>query len=284
MLKFMSNEIEHIKKGEVEYLKFRAIEKYENKINHCIKLRKGGVSSCIYESLNFRMTNDTSYNVNENVNIILKKIGINDKVVYKAKQTHTDRVLYISNENKSDYEILKYNNEEFDAYICDDKNIATIITTADCVPVIIYDPKNNAYSNIHSGWRGTVNNICVKSALLMNEKFKSKFEDMIVCIGPSIRKCCFSSREKCFMENFTSKFLYKNEYISFDMYDEELFYIDLQKIIKKEMINIGIKEKNIHDSNICTCCNSNDFFSCRASKKQGINDFGTFGTIVMLRD
>ena len=71
MSDFNNNDIIHIKNGKVEYLKFRILEKYSDKLLHLITLRHGGVSAGVYNSLNFRSVGKDKYeNVDKNLEII----------------------------------------------------------------------------------------------------------------------------------------------------------------------------------------------------------------------
>ena len=168
-----------------------------------------------------------------------------------------------------------------DGYICNEKNIATLVTTADCNPIIIYDFKKNIYANVHSGWKGTIKQIYLKAAKLMNEKFGCNFEDMIVCVGPSIKKCCFSSEDESFKKKFTDVWKYENEYIYYEE-NSKRFHIDLGYVIKKDLINLGVKEENIIIPDICTKCNCDMFFSYREATNKKYSDYGTMATIVTL--
>ena len=116
--------------------------------------------------------------------------------------------------------------EEYDGYITKEKNIATLITTADCNPIIIYDTKKNIIANVHSGWAGTIKKISLKAVKLLQEKFNSNLEDLIVCIGPSIRKCCFSSEDQNFKKKFTDIWNFEEKYM---YYEENMkrFHVDL---------------------------------------------------------
>lgn len=273
----------HIKDGEVEYLKFKILEKYGDSINHVITLRHGGVSEYPCESLNFRtIGKDKKENLLSNLKIICDKIGFEDKNVFKAKQNHTDKVLIIDNNNKEKYSFSKFSMEEFDAYTTNEKNIATLVTTADCNPIIIYDPIKNVVSNIHSGWKGTIKKIYLNAIDIMVQKFNSNVEDLIFCIGPSIKKCCFTSKEKSFKEKFTDIWKEENEYIYYEE-DSDIFHIDLSYVIKKDILQKGIKEENIAICDICTMCNHKDFFSYRIATKNNYEDYGTFATIVYLK-
>ena len=279
---YNSKEMIHIKKENVEYLKFRLLERYSDKINHAITLRHGGVSTGVCKSLNFRSVGkDKRENNLKNLDIICKCMEIKEDNVYKASQAHTDNILFLNNENKNAYKYDRFNDEEYDGYITDEKNIASLITTADCNPIIIYDYNKNVVANVHSGWKGTIKQIYLKAIDKMINEFSCNVENMIFCIGPSIRKCCFVSKEKEFKDSFTNIWKDEENYIEFDNLTKE-YHIDLTYVIKKDILNVGIKEENIAICDICTKCNSEDFFSYRDTLKKGLDDFGTFATIVSL--
>lgn len=278
MNKFDSNEILHIKDGNLEYITFKVLN--DLGIKHCTTLRHGGVSEGLHSSLNFRTLGiDRKENVLENIRRISESVGFSK--MHKGTQAHTDKVLVLTHENAQNYEFDKYNKEEFDGYITNEKGIASLITTADCNPVIIVDKKNMVVANVHAGWKGVINRIYINAIKEMQEKFNSNVEDIIVCIGPSIRKCCFSSEEESFKEKFTSVFDYQDEYIEYEE-DGKRFHIDLIKILKKEFKNVGIREENIHVADICTRCNVDDFYSYRYYTQCKCEDYATMATIVEL--
>lgn len=278
---YNNSEIIHIKNGDVEYLKFKILEKYKDKVNHVITLRHGGVSQGEIASLNFRtIGNDKKENNLKNLEIICNKLDIKPCNVHKAYQDHTSDVLVITTENKEKYRYDKFNKEKYDAYITNESNIATLVTTADCNPIIIYDPIRNVLANVHSGWKGTIKKIYLNAIDLMINKFNSNIEDLIFCIGPSIKKCCFTSKDENFKNKFTNIWNYEKEYI---YYEDNTFHVDLSYVIKKDILEKGIKEKNISICDICTMCNHNDFFSYRYTTKNKFEDYGTFATIAYLK-
>lgn len=280
MKDYTNDQVTLIKEGDIYYLQFNILNKYSDKLKHAITLRHGGVSKYPIDTLNFKTTgNDKIENVLENVNIISNVVGFSK--IYKAKQKHTDNILILDNNNKKEYKFENLSSDEYDGYITKEKNIATLITTADCNPIIIYDPKQNIIANVHSGWAGTIKKITIKAIKILNEKFNSRLEDLIVCIGPSIRKCCFSSEDELFKKKFTDIWNFEDEYIYY-VEDKKRFHIDLLYVIKKDLIDMGIKKENIADANICTMCNSEDFFSYRTYTKNKLNDYGVMATIVEL--
>lgn len=280
---YTNEHILHVKDGNVEYIQFRKLNDYRDKLKHCVTLRHGGVSEGEYASLNFRLLgSDTKENVFSNIDIVCDKLDINSGSICKVMQAHTDNILVLNSENKEEYNVKNMSNEEYDAYIYNEEGITAFVTTADCNPIIIYSPKENVVANIHSGWMGTINKIYLKTLEKMINDFNCKAEDIIICVGPSINKCCFSSREDSFKEKFISVFENEEEYITYDEKDRDKFYIDLPYIIKRDFLKIGVKEENIVLSNICTKCNHEDFFSYRHARKSEYNDFGTMGTFVSL--
>jgi len=277
---FTNNDISHIKKGDLEYITFNILNKYSNKLTHGFFFKNGGVSTGIYLSLNFRILgNDSKANVFKNNEIVKQELNLSK--VHKAIQYHTDNILILDNNNKIKYEIEKLNDEEFDSYLTNEKGIATVITTADCNPIVIYDPIKNVVANVHSGWKGTIKQIYLKTIRLMNKKFDCNYEDIIVCIGPSINKCCFCSSNLEFKKQFTDIWPNEKEYITNKENGE--FFIDLPYVIKKDLIQLGLKEDNIALSNICTVCNSDICFSYRVFKKQNETDYATMGAFVELK-
>ena len=278
---FSNEDIIHIK-DKIEYIKFKRLDEYSDRLMHAITLRKGGFSKYPCSSLNFGIKNDNKEDVLKNLNKTCKVLNINSKDVVKARQNHTDNILILDDYNKKEYEYINYNDEEFDGYITSTKNIVSLVLTADCNIVIIYDKKNNVIANIHSGWRGTLKKISLKAVKILVDKFNSKLEDLIICIGPSICKCCFTSEEESFKEKFTAIWKNEKEYICYDN-DLKRFHIDLPYLIKKDFMEFGISAENVILSNICTVCNSDYFFSYRKAKNSQMEDTGRMGTFVMLK-
>ncbi|MDD3303830.1 MAG: peptidoglycan editing factor PgeF [Clostridia bacterium] len=278
---YTNHEVTHIKKGDIEYLQFKKLNEYSDKLFHAITLRHGGVSANEYTSLNFRSTGyDSKENVLKNLARICDATDINKNKIYKGKQAHTSNILLLNNDNKEPYQYENFCEEEYDGYVTNIVEIGTLVTVADCNCIILYDPVNNVIANIHSGWKGTIEKITIKAINLMIQQYHSKVEDLICCFGPSIRKCCFSSEEQSFQEKFTTIWKNEEEYIT---HQGKRFYIDLIYVITKDLLKIGLKNENIVDSHICTMCHSDDFFSNRACKKQNFKDFGTLASITMLK-
>ncbi len=279
---FSNDQVTHVKTGDVEYLTFNALDKYKEKIMAVVTLRHGGVSNGVFRSLNFRMAGkDKKENVLQNLNIICGKLKLNPKEVCKGRQDHTDNILYITDENKEKYAFCLESDERIDGYI-QDSGVATLVTTADCNAIVIYDTKNNKAANIHSGWKGTTKRIYIKAIEKMKQEFNTNPEDLIICVSPSVLKCCFSSEDESFKKLFTDIWPNDKEYITKNPDNPNRFHIDLTHVITKDLINAGVKGKNIHFAGICTCCNDEDFYSYRSKTQKQEEDYGCMATIVKI--
>ena len=274
MGKYTNNIINHVNmENGVEYLEFKLLNKYKDKLMHKITLRHGGASQNNFQSLNFKQDNgDKDSNIYNNY----LKLILGDKV-YKAKQNHTDNILILNNENKNKYLMWNKSQEEYDAYITNTPGINILVTTADCIPVILYDKSQNIVAVIHSGWKGTLKQIVPKTLQKMIDVFNTNPENVIATFGPSIGKCCFNTEDKEFVLKFKEISESNKEY-----YAERggVYYIDLEVLVKTKLINMGVKESNIDSANICTKCNQEDFYSYRGTTNK--NRYGTVATIVGL--
>lgn len=275
MQKYTNNIINHVKmENEVEYIEFKALNKYRDKLIHKITLRHGGESKDNFLSLNFKQGNgDKDINIYNNY----LKLGIGDKV-YKAKQNHTDKILVLNNENKDNYLMWDKSQEEYDAYITDMPGINILVTTADCIPIILYDKVKSVIALIHSGWKGTINEIGPKTLEKMIKLFNTNPRDVIVAFGPSIKECCFTTEDIDFVQQFQPLV---DTGIKYYVKEGKTYHINLELLIKLKLIKMGVQEKNIYSTDICTKCNEKDFYSYRANKDK--TKYGTFATIVGLK-
>ena len=221
---FSNEQVTHVKNENVEYLTFKALEKYNDKITAAVTLRHGGVSEGVFGSLNFRMAGtDKKENVFQNLNIICDKLNLDSNKIYKASQNHTDNILYLTEQNKEEYNLKKVNSEPIDGYITG-SGITTLVTTADCNAIIIYDTKNNKVANLHSGWKGTTKRIYIKAIENMQKMFGTNPEDLVICVSPSVLKCCFSSEDENFKKIFTDIWSYENVYITYEENNPKRFH------------------------------------------------------------
>ena len=111
---------------------------------------------------------------------------------------------------------------------------------------------------IHAGWRGTAKGIVGKT---MSEfkRINEQTRDMIVLIGPSIKQCCFEIGPEVAKE-FSKDFLIQGK--------GDRSFLDLQGVVKTQLLNAGINSENIIDLNECTCCQPDKYYSYRRDGKR----------------
>lgn len=255
-MKDLSNkEIKHVVNNvnEIEYLQFKKLLKYKDKLVHCYTLKR---------NLDFRNYNDRSSSLEDSYKLICKELNLDKNKIVRPYQTHTDCVKIVKN--------TKENLENVDGIITQEKSLVTSLTFADCTPLFFYDPEKNVIANIHSGWKGTLNKIGQKTVKKMIQKLKCNPKDIICCIGPAIGKCHFEV-ENDVKELFEKEFKYTkriNEIIEkADIKDgKQKYHIDTNLINRIILEEVGLKPENIIESNICTVCNSDYMHSYRTEK------------------
>jgi hypothetical protein len=200
-----------------------------------------------------------AFHVNDNENKVLanrlaleKKYNINVKNLKYMNQTHGCNIHIVTKDSKKCL-------DDCDAIITNEVNLPLMVMVADCIPILIYDENKNVIAAVHAGRNSTFLKIVEKTILKMIEIFDCKINNIKVVLGPSIKKCCYEVSEE--LENIVIN--------SFGKEFSDNRYIDLQKINKKQLVDIGVKASNISISNICTKCSGKDYYSYRLNNKCG---------------
>ena len=264
----------HIKNGDIEYLQFRRLLEYSDVISHCYSL--GTNANFRTSSKNYENNKIEYEKVINNYKDLCDNIGLDYRNLVKGIQRHTNNVTSVYdkiNKNEPDFNMKEY--ENIDGLITNKKNIVLSTTSADCISLLFFDPVKKVIANTHSGWKGTLQRISVKTVEKMVKEFECNKEDIIVCICPSIRKCHFEVEETV-KDMFLKEFQELEEENLKEIIEEKVigkkWNIDTVLINKIILKNIGIKEENIIDSKICTMCNPEILHSYRAEKENyGLN-------------
>jgi purine-nucleoside/S-methyl-5'-thioadenosine phosphorylase / adenosine deaminase len=155
------------------------------------------------------------------------------------------------------------------------------VQTADCVPILLVDPKKRAVAAVHAGWRGTLARIAQKTVGEMRMRFGSNTTDILAALGPAIGACCYEVGTELVTE-FTSQFAGAEEYFDELRTGEEPnplqwlnmmppghqpppknVRLDLRKANRAQLLVAGLRDANIFVSNLCTACHTNLLFSYR---------------------
>lgn len=271
----LSNEnVIHVKKDGVEYLQFRKLLEYKDIINHAYSL--GTNVNFRTATVENKVSKEEYKKTLENYKFLCNEIGSNYINIVKPIQRHTDNVKIISKKiNKEAPDFSKKEYENTDGLITNKSNLVLCSTSADCISLLFFDPVKKVIANVHSGWKGTLQRISIKTVEKMVDEFNCKPEDIICCICPSIRKCHFEVEQ-----DVKNKFEYEFQDLGIDNLKEiieekipnEKWNIDTVLINKIILKRKGLKGENIIDSKICTVCNSEILHSYRAEKENyGLN-------------
>jgi YfiH family protein len=174
-----------------------------------------------------------------------------------------------------------------DGLIANEPGLLLGIQTADCIPVLVADRKRLVVAAFHAGWRGTVKRIVELGIGRMSAEFGCKPEDMIAAIGPGVGACCYAVGEEVLSE-FESQFHYARE-VFHEVYSTDavrnkypmLFltqrapghspmgpevHLDLVEANRRQLLAAGLKARAIKVVGGCTSCETELFFSHRASQ------------------
>lgn len=160
-----------------------------------------------------------------------------------------------------------------DALITNEKNVVLFMVTADCLPIVLFDPVNQVISLVHHGWKGTNLKLVQKVLNTMTNEYHTKPENIIASFGPCIKK------ESYKFENPIQKNLIEWKPYLKDQADG-LTTIDIVGYSSGQLLEMGVKKENIEVSNIDTAKNKN-YFSHFRSGKTGEKE-GRFATVISL--
>jgi len=245
---------------------------------HGFSTRPGGISHLDGEKvLNLGFTDwDTRENVLENRRRLQSALGASDLQLIALKQIHSDVIHLI--------EAAPQEPCKGDASATNRPGLLLGVQTADCVPILLVDPKKRAIAAIHAGWRGTLARIAEKAIGQMQMHFATKPAGLLATIGPSIGPCCYEVGTEVATQ-FQSQFADAP-----DLFDEfrtgdepnpvqwlnmmppghqpppKNVHLDLKKANRAQLLATGLPPQNIFTSDLCTACRPDLLFSYR---KQG---------------
>lgn len=245
-------------KAKMEWLEFDLLEPFPH-VLHGVFLRHGGVSKGLCGTLNVGDGgNDRSDNVKVNRDLIRQSINV-PKIVF-PHQTHGANVERITAKNLD-------KTAQADALFTTEKGVALAVAHADCQAAIFYDPVHEAIGVAHAGWRGLAQNIYARLLESMHREIGTQPQNLIVCISPSLGPD--HAEYKNYKQDFPSEFL---------PFQVKPNHFDFWALGKKQLATLGLLDKNIEITEMCTFCNPDDYFSYRREKETGRH-----GTVVALK-
>ena len=261
--------------------------------------RHGGVSESSYASLNVNeYCGDNAEHVAANRKLLATELKIDTNRIIIPHQTHGVETRIIGSEFLALPENVKRMLlEGVDAVITNVKGLCIGVSTADCIPVLLYDEEHHAAAAIHAGWRGTLARIVHKAVLEMRMAYNTDPAKLIAVVGPGISIENFEVGDEVYeafeqaafpMEEIAEQ--RPNAAFSVDVAERERlaaegnivqplkWHINLPLCNKQILLHCGVAEENIQDCGICTFAHSDEFFSAR---KLGIESGRIYTGILM---
>lgn len=232
-------------------------------ISHFITTRHGGVSSGGYSSMNpGEYSGDDPESVRMNRQVLAEAVGVSSDRILAPYQVHGDKIFRV---DRSFLHLTAEQQKEkmqgVDALITDIPGVCIAVSTADCVPVLLYAPDKQVVAAVHAGWRGTVQQIVAKTIRCMVDCYGCDPQLMRSGIAPSISQDAFEVGEEV-----TEAF--RNTGVDMDSIMKRSrvtgkAHIDLSVANRIQLQDGGLPFGNIEMSGICTYTNHSDFFSAR---------------------
>ena len=230
--------------------------------------RHGGFSQGKYASFNpSPYSGDDEVAVKRNLEKLENSLPEHPVQLFRPRQVHGVETRVI------DASFLSLTEEEqklrltgVDALIAALPGYAVCVSTADCVPIVLYDRCNNVVAAVHAGWRGTVKRILRRVLQMMNSLYGTVGEDIFAAIGPSISLKAFEVGEEVYDEFQNAGF----DMSSISVWNDKTnkHHMDLWKANSLQLEDFGVSRASIEISGICTYTQCEDFFSARRLGKQ----------------
>jgi polyphenol oxidase len=216
---------------------------------------------------------DSREAVFENRRLFQAALGSKHSTLLPLKQLHSDVIQLFSAPSPEQ--------RKGDASLANTPGLLLGVQTADCVPVLLVDPRLRAVAAVHAGWRGTLSRIAQKTVGRMQLEFGSKPGDLLAALGPSIGPCCYEVGVEL-VTRFTAQFADAHEYFDEPRTGDEPnpiewlnmappghqpppknVRLDLRRANRSQLIAAGLRRNNIYSSDLCTACRTDLLFSYR---------------------
>ena len=222
--------------------------------------RHGGYSQDNYGEFNVNLyCGDEPENIADNRKALCQLLKIGEDRLVMPHQVHgtgvsqIGRTFFMLSED-----VRKAALEGIDALMTNMRGVCIGVSTADCIPIIIYDPQHRAAAVVHSGWRGTVANIAAVAIASMQRAYHSVPQTLKAVIGPGISLENFEVGDEVY-EQFAAAG-YPMEQIARRY---EKWHIDLWACCRLQLEEAGIPAGQIETVGICTYGQTADYFSAR---------------------
>lgn len=205
---------------------------------------------------------------------VLGAVGLAERPLATVRQVHGDGLLVVH--GPDDARVAA--GTAADGLLTDSPAVALAVFTADCLPVLIADPRRRAVAAVHSGWRGTVARIAGKAVRRMAAEFGSQPEDLLVAVGPGIGPCCYEV-DRPVLEQVDAAFPGAGEAFLTPTGGDRA-RLDLRAAVAWDLKETGVPGENVTLISECTACRVEWFYSYRREGR----DTGRLAAVIGLRE
>jgi hypothetical protein len=259
-------------KNGVVWIEFQALQGLP--VKHAYSTRLGGVSTGVCASMNLRNCEwDTRANYEENMRRFCGALGVPFNRIVASHQTHTTNVHVVTEADVPTGTLFGREFTDVDGLVTNLKNVPLVTSFADCIPLYLVDPVQEAIGISHAGWRGTVGGIGRVTIETMTKIYDTKPADLYACVGPGICQDCYEVSADVY-EAFEKHFSPEQLEQIFLKKPNGKYQLDLWLANKLVLMSAGVLEEHIALTDLCTKCNSEYLFSHRVMGNRRGNQCG----------
>lgn len=285
-----------VSRGGLAWIEYPLIARYSWLV-HAFSTRRAGVSRGRSAGLNLGFTTgEPRARVRGNRKLFLQQLGAEQCALAELRQVHSAVIYQVKRAHGGELEYRLAGNRtpeqpdgaqpSGDALWTDQAGILLSVRTADCLPVLLVDPKRRAVAAVHAGWRGALARIVEKAVGEMRRVCGSEPRSLLAAIGPSIRVCCYEvgeEVEEAFQGRFpcADKFFRKRskpaashpERHSFSFLNRQplghhasskpSIHLDLVAVAQNQLLEAGLAPQHVVGGDLCTACRTDLFYSYR---------------------
>lgn len=204
-----------------------------------------------------RLAAEVHKDLSQSYNRLARAFGLSQRGPVTANQVHGNSVLIVEDKGAGGHRPV-----EADAMVTNVAGVALGVLTADCLPILLFDPVKRVAGAVHSGWRGTVKKVATGAVEAFKKRFGSSPGDIFAALGPCIGPCCYVVDDEVTGE-FKRAFGEGAGYLT----EGPARRLDLRAANIEQLLSAGLGEANISTETVCTSCRSELFFSYR---KEGL--------------
>lgn len=247
-------------------------------IRHAFSTRIGGVSAPPCDTMNFAHTvGDPEENLPENFRLLGEAAGFDGRRVCCCHQVHSDRVVVAGQEHAG--RIRRSERPwDADALVTNEPDLPLAVFTADCCPILFYDPVCRVIGAAHAGWRGTAAGIAARTAETMQRLYGCRAENIHAAIGAAIGPCCFETDDDVPTAMRASLGAAAEPFL---VPAGDKYHVDCKMLNRQWLLQSGLLPEHIEVSPVCTGCTPSLYWSHR---KMGLKRGGMCAVIALCEE